>query len=396
MFFVCLAATFMGMLNARGFFFIPALGATLLNVVMIFTVVWLVPMIEGGLSTQIFALAYAVLVAGVAQAFFQWPFLHKNGYRWRWVSPWSHPTVQEVVRKMIPGTIGVAAFQLNMLITQGVAYWIDSGSTGSIIASFNYAVRLMEFPQGVFGVSLFTYLLSALSGYVAQKDYVSFRKTLCDGLHYLSFVNVFAMAVTLVLAGPIVRMVYEGGQFTPDSSSRTSAALLSLAPSLLAFSYVGSLARSFYALGDVKTPMTISIFCLFINLLLALILIHPFRQAGLGMANSISSWINFALLTYALRHKLKRLEWTNLPREIVQMILCAVIAAQVAWVIYHFGFQRSLQIPSPSFWLKLVSVVAPLSGAFLVYWSAASFLRIRATMDIIHTIKSRRNEPLPD
>jgi peptidoglycan biosynthesis protein MviN/MurJ (putative lipid II flippase) len=142
--------------------------------------------------------------------------------------------------------------------------------------------------------------------------------------------------------------------------------------------------------------MTISIFCLFINLLLALILIHPFRQAGLGMANSISSWINFALLTYALRLKLKRLEWTNLPREIVQMILCAVIAAQVAWVIYHFGFQRSLQIPSPSFWLKLVSVVAPLSGAFLVYWSAASFLRIRATMDIIHTIKSRRNEPLPD
>ena len=146
---VCLAAAMMGMLNARGRFFIPAMGATMLNVVMIASVFWLAPKFgadlpkDQRLPVQIFALAYGVLAAGVAQAAFQLPALWRDGFRYRWVSPWGNATVQRVVRQMLPGTVGVAAFQINVALVQLVAFFIGTG----IVASFNGAVRLMELPR---------------------------------------------------------------------------------------------------------------------------------------------------------------------------------------------------------------------------------------------------------
>src|SRR5882724_6440994 len=127
-----LTAAFIGMLNARGHFFIPASGALVMNAVMIASVYLLAPRMGTTLKTQIYALAFGVLVAGVAQAVFQLPSLRAEGFRYHWVSPWSDATVKRVVRQMIPGTLGVAAFQINVLTTQGVAYWVDP----SIVALF--------------------------------------------------------------------------------------------------------------------------------------------------------------------------------------------------------------------------------------------------------------------
>src|SRR5206468_12304125 len=100
---VCLAAIFMGMLNARGHFFVPAMGATLLNLVMIGSVLWLAPKMGKRLHEQIFGLAIGVLIAGVAQATFQLPLLRKEGFRYHWVQPWGDATVKRVVAQMVPG-----------------------------------------------------------------------------------------------------------------------------------------------------------------------------------------------------------------------------------------------------------------------------------------------------
>src|SRR5439155_12522251 len=147
---VCLAAVLIGMANARGHFFVPALGAAILNVVMIASVLFLAPRLGRTLQEQIFALAIGVVLAGLAQAFFQLPSLEREGFRYRWVSPWRDPTVGEVVRKMIPGSIGVAAFQINVLIISFFSFWFEP----TIVATFNYSVRLMELPQGMFGISV--------------------------------------------------------------------------------------------------------------------------------------------------------------------------------------------------------------------------------------------------
>src|ERR1043166_2958270 len=229
---VCVAAAFMGMLNARGHFFIPALGAGLLNVVMIASVLWLGPRMGERLEQQIFALAIGGLLAGVAQAAFQWPTLRREGFRFEWISPWQNETVRQVVRKMLPASIGVAAFQINVLLTQVMGFWFHDG----IVASFQYAVRLMEFPQGLFGISLATFLLPTLSGLAAEKKYPEFRATLGQGLGYLVFVNLLASVLLLVLAEPIVRLLFERGKFTAESTGRVSLAVACLAPGLIAFS----------------------------------------------------------------------------------------------------------------------------------------------------------------
>src|SRR5581483_7734305 len=211
---VCLTAVFMGMLNARGYFFIPATGTLIMNLVMIASVFFLAPRMGTTLDQRIFALAFGVLVAGLAQAAFQLPSLRGEGFRYHWVSPLGDETVRRVVRQMIPGTIGVAAFQLNVVMTQGVAFWVDP----SINAYFNYAIRLMELPQGVFGISLATYLLPTLSGLAAEKKYGEFRGTLNQGIGHLIFVNLPASVLLFILAGPIIRLLFQRGHFGPDDT----------------------------------------------------------------------------------------------------------------------------------------------------------------------------------
>ena len=246
---VCLAAAFMGMLNARGHFFIPAMGATMLNVVMIASVLWLAPTM--GLNFR--------RTNGCSIKFLRWPSAcwrrawrrrrfncrrsgatdsATTGFRRGAMKPcgaWSC--------KMIPGTIGVAAFQINVTLVQAIAFWVDP----QIVASFNYAVRLMELPQGMFGISLATYLLPTLSGLAAEKNYPEFRGTLRHGLGTLLFCE-FDRRRSCSSCWPsrLCGCLFEHGKFTADSTDRAALALMCLAPGLVAFSSVNILARAFY------------------------------------------------------------------------------------------------------------------------------------------------------
>jgi len=379
---VCLAAAFMGMLNARGHFFIPAMGATMLNAVMIASVLWLAPKFGVGLSkeqklpVQIFALAYGVLVAGVAQAAFQLPTLWHDGFRFHWVSPWKNETVRLVVTRMIPGTIGVAAFQINVTLVQVIAYWIDP----QINASFNYAVRLMELPQGMFGISLATYLLTALSSLALEKNYPEFRAILRNGLGTLLFANFIAAILLVVLAEPIVRLLFEhGDKFTSASTARATFALVCLAPGLVAFSTVNVLARAFFALGDIKTPMKISIACLVLNLILGAALVVPLRQGGLGIANTVTSIFNVWLLLFALRKKMGKLDMESLRKTFLPLATAGVLAGLLAWLGWRI-WENSLGHQTIA--LKIGAVFAPAGIAGLVYWLVALAFKIPAAKEM--------------
>ena len=385
---VCLAAVFMGVLNARGHFFIPALGAALLNVVMIASVIWLVPRFGVGLQDQrklpeqIFALAYGVLVAGVAQAAFQLPTMRREGWRLAWVTPWRDDTVRAVMAKMGPGIIGVAAFQLNVTLVQFASFWVDD----YIVASFGYAVRLMELPQGIFGISLATYLLTSLTGLAAEKKYPEFRTTLGQGLAYLVVINALATVLLMVLAEPIVRLLFERGQFGPDATDRAALALMCLAPGLVAFSMVNILARAFYALGDTQTPMRVSIFCLGVNLLLSLLFITHLRQAGLGLANSLTSCLNVWLLQRALRKKLGTLEFTEVKRSLQPVLLATLAGGVLAWCV-HWAWDG--QLGHASLVLRVGEVFVPAGVAAAVYWGMLWAGKLPAAVEVAGLIQKK-------
>jgi putative peptidoglycan lipid II flippase len=386
---VCLAAVFMGMLNARGHFFIPAMGATALNVVMIASVLWLAPKFgtdlpaELRLPRQIFALAYGVLAAGVAQAAFQLPTLRRDGFRYHWVSPWKNETVRLVVTRMIPGTIGVAAFQINVTLVQFLAVSVNP----QINASFDYAVRLMELPQGMFGISLATYLLTALSGLAVEKNYAEFRATLRHGLGTLLFANLVAAVLLVTLAEPIVRLLFEhGNKFTAASTTRATFALQCLAPGLVAFSSVNVLARAFFALGDTRTPMKISLVCLALNLILSAALILPLQQGGLGIANTATSICNVWLLVFALRKKLGKLEMESLRATLRPLALAGLLAGLLAWQGWQW-WEHSLGHKTIA--LKIGAVFVPAGIAGLTYWLMALACKIPAAKETTDLVLAR-------
>ena len=381
----CLAAVFIGILNARGHFFIPALGTVILNIALIGSVFFLAPRFGKTLGTEVFGLAIGVLVAGVAQAFFQVPVLRSEGFRYRWVSPWRDPTVREVVRKMIPSAIGVAAFQINIVMTQTLAF----GENKHIVSEFNYAVRLMELPQGVFGLSLATFLLPTLSALAIDKNFGQFRATLRQSIGYLVFINLLASALLFTLAEPIIRLLFQHGKFDAVSTDHASSGLVWLAPGLVSFSLVNIFARAFYALDDIKTPMRVSVFCLAVNLVLTAYFLFGLAMGpgALGLANTLSSFCNLGLLSFALRKKLRRLEMKPYLRQLPALASATAAAALTAWMLRYFWQTRLGHANVAS---RLGEVFVPMIAATALYVALGLWLKVSAAGEIVDFVRRRR------
>jgi putative peptidoglycan lipid II flippase len=380
----CLGAIFMGILNARGHFFIPALSPVLLNVVLIASV-WLVAPHFGPTDrTQVFALAIGVLVAGVAQAFFQMPAMRSEGFCYHWVSPWRDPTTREVVVKMIPSAVGVAAFQLNVMLTQTMAF----GENKDIVAEFFYAVRLMELPQGVFGLSLATFLLPTLSALAVDRNFGQFRVTLRQAVGHLIFVNLLASVLLFTLAEPIIRLLFERGKFNAESTQHVSFALACLVPGLISFSLVNIFVRAFYAMSDIQSPMRISVFCLCINLLFTAVFLFGLHlgPGALGVANSLSSICNLGLLVFALRKKLRTLDMAETVAQLPRLAAIGLLAGLLAWYGRwwwegHLGHATLI--------LKLGEVFAPMLAATVVYFALGLWLKIPSAGEMLRVAQGR-------
>jgi putative peptidoglycan lipid II flippase len=173
--------------------------------------------------------------------------------------------------------------------------------------------------------------------------------------------------------------LFERGKFTAESTERVTLALVCLAPSLLGYSMVNILARAFYALGDTKTPMKISLVCLTLNLVLAVSLVTRFRQAGLGIANTLSASCNVCFLIYALRHKLHGLELQPLRQTLLPLAAAGLLAGALAWasgwVWEQWGGHATLL-------QKIGAVFVPAAAAGLAYWLIALWARFPAALEM--------------
>ena len=237
----------------------------------------------------------------------------------------------------------------------------------------------MELPQGVFGISLATYLLPTLSSIAAEKNWDEFRGTLRQGIGYLLLVNSLAAVLLFTLAEPMIRLLFERGKFNMNSTADTTFALQCLAFSLIGYSLVNILARAFFALKDTATPMKISIACLALNLILAITLVFPLRQGGLGLANTFSSTANCLLLLFALRKKLKTLALAPLRPTLLPLAGAALLAGLTAWFTCRVW---TAHLGHANLWLKLGEVFVPMIAASLVFSATALAARIPAALEL--------------
>jgi putative peptidoglycan lipid II flippase len=206
-------------------------------------------------------------------------------------------------------------------------------------------------------------------------------------MQHLLFVNLPASILLVLLAEPIIRLLFERGEFGPDSTQRATLALAFLAPGLVAYSMVNIMARAFFALGDTKTPMKVSVCCLVVNLLLTLAFVFPMQQAGLGLANTISSWINVWLLHRALKKKLSSLDLAEFHRSAGPTALAAFIACATAFGIWWL-WNRNLG--HATLWLRIGEVFAPLLASIAVYWAVALPMKIASAHEMLDLLLRRK------
>jgi len=297
---ICLTAFAGSILNAHGYFAVPAFTPVLLNVCMIAGVWWLAPHLEH----PIVALAWTVPVAGVVQLLFQAPFLARlrllpriSGLRpsaWR-----AHEGVTRILRLMLPAIFGVSVTQINLLVDTLMASFLVTGS----VSWLYYADRLLEFPIGVFGMALSTVLLPTLSRAMAHEDLAAYSGTLNWGLRWVFLIGAPCAAGLLVLAAPLMATLFFYGQFTARDVLMSSYALMAYTGGLLGFVLIKVLASGFYARQDTRTPVRIGVIAMIANITINLLLVWHLHHVGLALATACSALLNAALLFLALRRK---------------------------------------------------------------------------------------------
>ena len=362
---VALAAACMGMLNARGRFAIPALAPSMLNLGMIVVGVGLIPVMRSAGQPAIVAMAIGVLAGGLVQLLVQVPSLYALGFRLRLVRPLFSEGVRRVGALMLPATIGLAATQMNLMVTTIIASLLAQGS----VSWLWYAYRLMQLPIGVFGVALATVSLPALARAAVADDMPGLKRTFNATLRLVFLLTIPAALWLAVASTPLVALLYEHGRFTAADTGRTAIALVMYCIGLPAFAAVGVVSRAFYAMGDTRTPVRVSFASVALNLALNLALMRPMGHAGLALATALTSVFSLLQLLFYLRRRIGPFDFRATLGTALRIGAAAAAAALVTWAALR---------AAGTAWHGRLALEALVVGGSLVLMAGLSFAALRA------------------
>ena len=367
--FVALAAAFMGMANALHHFFIPAVSPAMFNVSSIICTVGLIAVMQRFGLPPITAVAIGALVGGFAQWVVQWPLLHREGFRYRPALDWRDPGLRRVLLLMGPGTIGLAATQVNVFVNTVLATSQQEGA----VSWLNLTFRLMYLPIGLFGVSIATATTPRISRQLALGDRDSVRRTISDGLILMMMLNVPATVGLIVLAQPIIRLMYERGAFLPSDTIAAAAALQLYAIGLLGYSVVRIASPAFYALGQSRIPVAVSIVTVLVNAALNFALVQVIGYRGLALGTSIAALLNASLLMVMLSRRLGGIGARAIGSALIRI---AIAAAAMGAAAAGTDLFLSTRIPGAGTVAQLVRVGLTIGAALAVLAVSAHVLRV--------------------
>ncbi len=388
--FIALAAQAMGILNAHDRFGMPALASAFFNLGSIVGGLLLGFVIGPNLGlSPIAGMAYGTLVGGFLQFAVQWPSLRRVGFSYRPMLSLTDPGVRQLIGLMGPAVVGTAAVQINVFVNTNFASTIIDPTTGVVangpVSWLNYAFRFMQFPIGVFGVAIATAVLPQLSRDIARADYDQYRLTLSHAMT-LVFVLCIPSAVGLAILGrPIIALIFEHGRFTAFDTVQTGNALAAYAIGLAGYAAVKVLSPAFYALGDARTPMLISLGSIAVNYIMNSLLVGPFGHVGLAVSTSTVALVNFLLLAVFMRRKLGLLGGRQLMAKILRIAAAAVPMAAVTWLVS----ESATMLPMTGLALNVVRVPAAIILAAAAFYFACRALRVSELDESMNAIGGR-------
>ncbi|MFQ5645683.1 MAG: murein biosynthesis integral membrane protein MurJ [bacterium] len=372
--FISMVAVSMGVLNSLGHFAAPALAPVLLNISLITSALTLYHVFDHPAT----ALAVGVLAGGISQFLFQLPFLIKKGVRYFFT--FSHPALKQITTLMIPGILGLAVAEINILVDTLLASLLPQGS----VSYLYYGNRVVQLPLGVFATALGTVILPMLSKQAAAEEEEKLKETFSLALRLVFFISIPAMAALLVLSRPVVTLLFQHGRFDSFIAIQTATALSFYAVGLFAYSGVKVMVPVFYAFKDTKTPVKIAVFCLILNIGLNLLLMGPLKHGGLALATALSSIVNLALLGIVLNRRLTGIAWNDIMKSLGRVLAGAgLLAGMCRFLLIYFRFYSQSKTG------QALTMLAIVGSGITVYWVITSWMGSEETRYLKRSFKTR-------
>ena len=376
------AAAVMGMLNSLHHYFVPALSPALFNVATIVAAFTLAPAMPALGLPRIAAIAIAAVAGGILQVAAQWPALRREGFRYRFALDFRDPGLRQVLVLMGPGTVGLAATQVNLFVNTMLA---TSQGTGAV-SWLSYAFRLMYLPIGLFGVSIATATLPAVSRHAAIGDREGIRHRVAQAIAMMLVLNVPATVGLVVLSEPIVRLLFERGRFHPSDTAATAATLKCYAVGLPGYATARIASPIFYALRRSRVPVIVSVSSIALNIVLNLLLVQVLGVRGLALGTSAAMIANGGMLLVLLRRHLDGLEESRLVVTFAKIAAasCAMGAAVAGLDHLFSGLTTGGGVVS-----QAVRVFAAIGTGVAVLTLVAKLLRIREYDEVLASVTAR-------
>lgn len=323
--FITLTALVGSMLNSVGRFAPFAATSIIMNIVIIGGTIWLSNYIE-----NYYAIAFSIVIAGILQLGFIFFSAYRAGLKITIPKLYSEDQdIRKLVKLMVPATISAGALQINLFVSQSISSFIPGA-----VSILSYADRLYQLPMSIIGVSFATVLLPTLSKLYKSHEVKKARQTQTNAIKIGFFLTMPCCAALIVLAQPMISLIYEYGAFTQQDTINTSYAIAAFSLGLPAFVLSKIFMPIFFAHHDTKTPMKITVQTIASNIVLNLILMQYYGFVGIALGSSISSWIG---VYFSVRYT-KRFGYFTLTGELVMFLMKLIFCAMIAAIAMFCGY----------------------------------------------------------
>jgi len=379
--FICLSAALSAALQTLGKFAAPALSPVWLNLAIIAFL--------GGATyatgiaddaVRMNWLCAGVLVGGLCQLLGPALALWREGWRPR-VDFTASPAVRRMLWLMGPTVLGSAVYLINMAVSRFIGLSLNE----SAVAVLNLATRLIELPIGVFAISVTTVVFPLISSFAARQDWAGMGAAYRKGMRLVLAINVPAAVGLMVLATPIVRVLFQRGAFSAEDTALTVPVLMVFAAGLPVLAFVNLMLRAFYAEKDTRTPVRGALLSFWVNVGLSLLLMGPLSTLGLAVASNVAVVLQAYYLQHQLSHHRPELRFGAILPDVAKIVLATAGMAAVVFSGYRFSFSWG------SGWgadlIRLAGLI-PLGG--LTYGALVWGLRLEGREELLAILRRSR------
>ncbi|NLJ85007.1 MAG: murein biosynthesis integral membrane protein MurJ [Firmicutes bacterium] len=380
-FFTALSGLAVGVLNSYQQFVLPVVGPIVYNIGIILGAYLLGP------RMGIVGMALGTVFGAMANFALQLIQLRQWQSNYQLKIYWQHPGMRRIFELMLPAVVSLSIAQVNLIISQNLA----SGLAKGTITALQLANRLMQFPLGVFAMGISQVIFPTMTRQAAMGEWEIFRATFSRGLRSIFFITIPSAAGLLALGEPIIRLLFEAGEFGSADTTATAYALFFFAPGLVALSGIQLLTRIYYSLQDTRTPVKIGLQAILINTGLSLVFLRftNLGYGGLALAYSITNIANMTSYVLRLHRRMGAIDGTRIMTTILKALLASAI---MAFFVYRLANHVGQLVDLATMRGRTIQVMVPMVIGILIYLGLAVAFRMDEIQVVGEMLKGRRTK----